>query len=228
MTATKDSIKLLIVDDHKIFRDGLKLLLGQFSFIDQIEEASDGRDFLNILEAGLPDIVLMDINMPVMGGIEATKEALQRYPGLKIIVLTTFHDEDYVEQMMMAGVEGYMLKRSTPEEFEEALLKVREGGNYFSDEILRTVSRNLQRIRTEAGRAASLPEFTAREKEVLELICQGFNNDQIAEKIHISSKTVEKHKSNLFQKTDSGNTVNLIIYAFRNELVDLHSNDEPA
>jgi DNA-binding NarL/FixJ family response regulator len=224
----EEPIKLLIVDDHKIFRDGLKLLLGQFHFIGEIEEASDGKDFLDTLESGLPDLVLMDINMPVMGGIEATKEALKRYPELKIIVLTTFHDEDYVEQMMMAGVEGYMLKRSTPEEFEEALLKVRNGGNYFSDEILRTVSRNLQRLRNEAGRMASLPEFTRREQEVLELICQGYNNDQIADKIHISSKTVEKHKSNLFQKTNSGNTVNLIIYAFKNELVDLHSNDDLA
>jgi DNA-binding NarL/FixJ family response regulator len=121
-----------------------------------------------------------------------------------------------------------MLKRSTPEEFEEALMKVHSGGNYFSDEILRTVSRNLQRIRIEAERISSLPEFTRREREVLELICQGFNNEQIAEKIHISSKTVEKHKSNLFQKTHSGNTVNLIIYAFKNELVDLHSNDDQA
>jgi DNA-binding NarL/FixJ family response regulator len=224
----EEPIKLLIVDDHKIFRDGLKLLLGQFPFIGEIEEASDGKDFLDTLESGLPDLVLMDINMPVMGGIEATREALQRYPELKIIVLTTFHDEDYVEQMMMAGVEGYMLKRSTPEEFEEALLKVRNGGNYFSDEILRTVSRNLQRLRNEAGRMASLPEFTPREQEVLELICKGYNNDQIADKIHISSKTVEKHKSNLFQKTNSGNTVNLIIYAFKNELVDLHSNEDQA
>lgn len=218
----EEPIKLLIVDDHKIFRDGLKLLLAQFPFIGEIEEASDGKEFLESLEHRIPDLVLMDINMPVLGGIEATREALKRYPELKIIVLTTFHDEDYVEQMMMAGVEGYMLKRSTSEEFEEALLKVKNGGNYFSDEIIRTVSRNLQRLRNEAGRISSLPEFTPREREVLELICQGFNNDQIADKIHISSKTVEKHKSNLFQKTHSGNTVNLIIYAFKNELVDLH------
>jgi len=221
-----DSLRLLIVDDHKIFRDGLKLLLAQFPFVGALEEASNGREFLDQLETSLPDIVLMDINMPVMGGIEATKEALKRYPELKIIVLTTFHDEDYVEQMMMAGVEGYMLKRSTPEEFEEALLKVDQGGNYFSDEIIRTVSRNLQRIRNEAERISTLPSFTRREQEVLELICQGFNNDQIADLIHVSSKTIEKHKSNLFQKTNSSNTVNLIIYAFKNELVDLHSADD--
>lgn len=220
-----DTISLLIVDDHKIFRDGLKLLLAEFPFVGEVSEASNGREFLDMLEEEIPDIVLMDINMPVMGGIQATREALEMYPGLKIIVLTTFHDEDYVEQMMMAGVEGYMLKRSTPEDFEEALLKVSGGGSYFSDEIIRTVTRNLQRLRSEAARISSRPAFTRREREVLELLCQGYNNDQIAEKIHVSAKTVEKHKSHLFQKTDTNNTVNLIIYAFRNELVEVHPED---
>jgi DNA-binding NarL/FixJ family response regulator len=211
------------VDDHKIFRDGLKLLLDHFSFVGEVTEAANGKEFLEMLEKKMPDIVLMDINMPVMGGIEATRTALEKYPGLKVIVLTTFHDEDYVEQMMMVGVEGYMLKRSNPEEFEAALLRVYNGGNYFSDEIVQTVARNLQKLRDEAARKSSMPSFTRREKEVLDLICQGFNNEQIAEMMHVSSKTIEKHKSNLFQKTDTNNTVNLIIYAFKNELVDVHS-----
>jgi len=214
-------IDLMIVDDHKIFRDGLKLLLSHFPFVGEVYEASDGREFLDLLNQVRPDIVLMDINMPVMGGIEATGEALERYPDLKIIVLTTFHDEDYVEQMMIYGVEGYMLKRSTPEEFENALLRVYSGGSYFSDEIVKTVAKNLQRIREDADRKSSLPELTPREKEILDLLCQGFNNEQIAETVYLSVKTVEKHKSNLFQKTGTGNTVNLIIYAFKNGLVSI-------
>ena len=219
----EEKINLLIVDDHKIFRDGLKLLLAHFPFVGEVQEASNGMEFLEILKEYIPDIVLMDINMPVMGGVEATREALEEYPGLKVIVLTTFHDEDYVEQMMMVGVEGYMLKRSNPEEFESALLKVQGGGNYFSDEIVKTVARNLHKLRDEAARRSSMPSFTRREKEILDLICKGFNNEQIADMIHVSSKTVEKHKSNLFQKTDTNNTVNLIIYAFKNELVNIHS-----
>ncbi|MFN2379038.1 MAG: response regulator [Bacteroidales bacterium] len=213
-------MNLMIVDDHKIFRDGLKLLLSHFPFVDTIWEAADGHEFLRKLETVKPDIVMMDINMPVMGGIEATIEALDRYPDLRIIVLTTFHDEDYVEQMMLAGVEGYMLKRSTPEEFERALIKVHNGGNYFSDEIIQVVMTNLNRMRSENDRKSGLPLLTAREKEVLELICEGFNNEQIAELLHLSPKTVEKYKSSLFQKTDNNNTVNLIIYAFRHKLVD--------
>ncbi|MFW5645576.1 MAG: response regulator [Bacteroidota bacterium] len=214
-------IDLLVVDDHKIFRDGLKLLLSHFNFVGEIFEASNGKEFLDLLDRHDPDIVLMDINMPVMGGIEATREALDRYPDLKVIVLTTFHDEDYVEQMMIMGVEGYMLKRSTPDEFEAALKRVQMGGNYFSDEIVKTVAKNLQRIRNEAEKKSSLPSFTQREREVLDLICQGYNNEQIADLIHVSSKTVEKHKSNLFQKTDTNNTVNLIIYAFKNGLAEV-------
>lgn len=218
MEMNKDRIDLLIVDDHKIFRDGLKLLLSHFHFVGDVYEASDGREFLDMLTRISPDIVLMDINMPVMGGIEATREAIEKYPDLKIIVLTTFHDEDYVEQMMIYGVEGYMLKRSTPEEFEEALRRVHGGGNYFSDEIVQTVAKNLQRIREEAERKSSRPELTRREEEILELICQGYSNEQIAEMVYLSVKTIEKHKSSLFQKTDTSNTVNLIIYAFRNGL----------
>ena len=211
----------MIVDDHKIFRDGLKILLSHFPFVGDVYEASNGVEFLDLMKGVYPDIVLMDINMPVMGGIEATRLALEKYSDLKIIVLTTFHNEDYVEQMMLAGVEGYMLKRSSPEEFETALTRVFEGGNYFSDEIVRTVAQNLNKIREESSRKASLSEFTEREQEVLELICKGLNNEQIGELIHISPKTIEKHKTNLFQKTDTNNTVNLIIHAFRNGLVKI-------
>lgn len=222
----ENKLTLLIVDDHKIFRDGLKLLLSHFSFIGDMYEASNGVEFLDMLEELEPDIVLMDINMPVMGGIEATNRALAKHPGLKIIVLTTFHDDHYVEQMMIAGVEGYMLKRSTPEEFESAIRKVYSGGNYFSDEIVRTVVRKLNRIREEAMVRTSLPVLTEREQEILGLLCQGFNNEKIGEMIHISPKTIEKHKSSLFQKTDTSNTVNLIIYAFKNGLVKIGENDQ--
>lgn len=219
-------LTLLIVDDHKIFRDGLKLLLSHFPFVGDVHEASNGIEFLDMLEYLDPDIVLMDINMPVMGGIEATGKALENHPDLKIIVLTTFHDEHYVEQMLMAGVEGYMLKRSTPEEFETAMMRVYSGGNYFSDEIVRTVVRKLNRVREETQVRSSLPSLTEREQEILELLCQGLNNEKISERIHISPRTIEKHKSGLFQKTDTGNTVNLIIYAFKNGLVKIDDTDQ--
>lgn len=217
----KNKLTLLIVDDHKIFRDGLKLLLSHFSFIKKVHEASNGQEFLEMLEEITPDLVMMDINMPVMGGIEATQKAMEKFPDLKVIVLTTFHDEHFIEQMMIAGVEGYMLKRSTPEEFETAMTRVSAGGNYFSDEIIRTVVDKLSRMREENLARSSQPVFTDREMEVLRLLCRGLNNDQISEIIHISPKTIEKHKSSLFQKTDTSNTINLILYAFRTGLVSM-------
>jgi DNA-binding NarL/FixJ family response regulator len=217
----KDKIRLLIVDDHKIFRDGLKLLLSHFHFISEVHEASNGIEFLEMTGKINPDIVFMDINMPVLGGIEATRKALSMYPDLKIIVLTTFHDDHYVEEMVLAGVEGYMLKRSTPEEFEKALKRVSSGGNYFSDEIISTVIKKLNSIREESLGRQDLPVLTGREREILELLCRGFNNEKISELLHISPKTIEKYKSSLFLKSDTSNTVNLIIYAFRNGIVQI-------
>ena len=214
-------ISVVIVDDHKIFRDGLMLLLNQFNFVEVVGEASNGEEFLEILENKIPDIVMMDINMPKMNGIEATKIAIKKYSTLKIIVLTTFFEEDYVEQMLLAGVEGYMLKRSDLDDFEKAIKKVHSGGCYFSHEIIEIITRNLSKYREQNNLKCVLPQFTSREQEILELVCKGFNNEQIAKAIFLSPKTIEKHKSSLFQKTGTLNTVNLVIYAFKNQLVSI-------
>ncbi|WP_321373727.1 response regulator transcription factor [uncultured Draconibacterium sp.] len=211
----------IIVDDHKIFRDGLIMLLSNFDFVSVVGQASNGEEFLELLESVTPEIVLMDINMPKMNGIEATKHALNKYPEIKIIALTSFADDEYIEQMISAGVEGYMLKRSDIEDFEKAIKKVAAGGSYFSSEIIKVISRNLYKAKERKSGEKMLSNFTSREKEILSLICKGLNNEQIAELIHLSPKTVEKHKSNLFQKTETFNTVNLVIYAFKNQLIDL-------
>ena len=211
--------KIIIVDDHKIFRDGLLLLLKNFDFVSVIGEASNGEEFLNLIKNEVPDIVFMDINMPIMNGIEASKIALQKYPELKIVALTSFADDEYIEQMISSGVEGYMLKRSDIDDFEKAIKRVAEGGSYFSDEIIKVITRNLVQSKGRKKVISKLPVFTSREMEILELICKGLNNEQIAEIIFLSPKTIEKHKSSLFQKTETFNTVNLVIYAFKNQLV---------
>lgn len=216
-----ENTNIIIVDDHKIFRDGLILLLSNFDFVSVVGEAANGEEFLELIDNVKPDIVLMDINMPKMNGIEATKLALQKYPELKVIALTSFADDEYIEQMISAGVEGYMLKRSNIEDFEKAIKKVADGGSYFSAEIIKVISRNLYKEKERKSGEQLLDKFTPREKEILNLICKGLNNEQIAELIHLSPKTVEKHKSNLFQKTETFNTVNLVIYAFKNQLISL-------
>lgn len=212
---------IIIVDDHKIFRDGLMMLLDNFDFVSVVGQAANGEEFLELVEDVTPDIVLMDINMPKMNGIEATKLALEKYPEIKVIALTSFADDEYIEQMISAGVEGYMLKRSDIEDFEKAIKKVAEGGSYFSAEIIKVISRNLYKDKERRASEQILSEFTSREKEILNLICKGLNNEQIAELIHLSPKTIEKHKSNLFHKTETFNTVNLVIYAFKNQLISL-------
>ena len=216
-----ENTNIIIVDDHKIFRDGLIMLLNNFDFVTVAGEAANGEEFLELIENVEPDIVLMDINMPKMNGIEATKQALKKYPELKVIALTSFADDEYIEQMISAGVEGYMLKRSDIEDFEKAIKKVADGGSYFSAEIIKVISRNLYKAKEQKSGEQLLAQFTSREKEILNLICKGLNNEQIAELIHLSPKTVEKHKSNLFQKTETFNTVNLVIYAFKNQLISL-------
>ncbi|WP_421919313.1 response regulator transcription factor [Marinifilum sp.] len=215
-----DKIKIILVDDHKIFRDGFRMLLQSFKFVEIIAEASNGSEFLSLLKDHMVDIVFMDINMPKIDGVEASQKALEINPNLKIIALTTFLDNDYLEKMLMAGVEGYMLKSAEIEEFEKAIVKVYEGGNYFSDEIVSLLSDKLYLLRKKKKQRAELPEFTEREKEVLELICKGFGNKQIAEATFLSTKTIEKHKSSLFQKTGTYNTVNLVIYAFKHQIVN--------
>jgi DNA-binding NarL/FixJ family response regulator len=212
---------IIIVDDHKIFRDGLIMLLNNFDFVSVVGQASNGEEFLELIDEVVPDIVLMDINMPKMNGIEATKQAIKKYPEIKIIALTSFADDEYIEQMISAGVEGYMLKRSDIEDFEKAIKKVAKGGSYFSSEIIKVISRNLYKDKERKSKEQILTKLTSREKQILNLICKGLNNEQIAESIYLSPKTVEKHKSNLFQKTETFNTVNLVIYAFKNQLISL-------
>ena len=216
-----NTINILIVDDHKIFRNGLKTLLLSFPYVKIIGEASNGKEFTEILYNSNKkiDIVFMDINMPLINGVEATRSALKIDNKLKIIALTAFIDEDYLEQMLLAGVEGYMLKSSEIEDFENAILKINSGGNYFSSEIINLLSDKLNTIRKKI-KTKEIPNFTDREKMVLNLICEGLSNKQIAESMYISEKTVEKHKSNLFQKTETNNTVNLVIYAFKNQLIE--------
>lgn len=215
----RGKIRIIIVDDHKIFRDGLMLMLDNFEFVDVVGQAENGVEFLDLIAEKQADIVLMDINMPKLNGIEASKIALKQYPDLKIIALTSFADDEYIEQMISAGVEGYMLKRADIDDFEKAIKRVSEGGSYFSDEIIKVMTRSLYQTKEQKKSVAEKPDFTKREMEVLQLICDGLNNEQIAAKIFLSPKTIEKHKSSLFQKTGTYNTVNLVIYAFKNKLM---------
>lgn len=213
--------KVFIVDDHEIFRIGLKLLLNKIDDVEVIAEASNGKEFLELINKVEVDIVLMDISMPIIDGIEATEKVLEKYPKLKIIALTTFGETEYFDRMIYAGVEGFMLKNSGPEDFKNAINKVANGGNFFSEEVLAKITRRVINEKIRETKKEKFPELSKREYEVLELICRGFSNEKIGENLYISSRTVERHKTNLINKTGTRNTLNLVIYAFKNKLVEL-------
>lgn len=213
--------KVFIVDDHEIFRVGLKLLLNKIDCVEVVAEASNGKEFLELIDKVGVDIVFMDISMPVLDGIQATEQVLEKHPDLKIIALTTFGETEYFDKMIYAGVEGFMLKNSGPEDFKRAIEKVANGGNFFSEEMLAKITRKVANEKIREINKIKLPKLSNREYEVLELICRGFSNKKIGESLYISSRTVERHKTNLIIKTGTRNTLNLVIYAFKNKFVEL-------
>lgn len=211
--------ELIIVDDHLIFRQGLKSLITSENIASVIGEASNGKEFLQLLSNLRPDLVLMDIDMPHMNGMEATQKALELIPDLKIIAFTMFGDEDYYYKMIDLGVKGFILKSSGINELEKAIKEVLMGESYFSNEVLRKIISNLGRKNTsKTNENASL---TTRELEVLQQICLGLNNEEIAKKLFISPKTIKSHRSNLLEKTGCKNTPALILLAIKNKWVEL-------
>jgi len=209
-------IKITIVDDHALFRNGLKILLNAHPEMKVISEASNGKEFLEIIKTELPDIVLMDISMPVMNGIEASEIATQSYPEIKIIALSMFGEEEYYYKMINAGAKGFLLKNSEINEVTEAILQVQKGNSFFSQELLYNV---IKSFKTQKEAELETANLSKRELQVLEEICKGLSNQEIADNLFISKRTVDKHRANLLSKTSSKNTANLIMYAIKNKLV---------
>lgn len=218
----KDSkkLKLYIVDDHKLFREGLKLLLSTQDFVHHIYEASNGREFIENLSFVDCDVVLMDIEMPEMNGVEATEKALRMRPDLKIIVLSMYGDEQYYYKMVDAGVKGFVLKNSGIEKVIEAIRKVAAGENYFSEELLMNILNNMRDVGKSELEAPD-NEISEREMEILYHVCLGLSNQEIADKLFISKRTVDKHRANLLSKTGCRNTAALVMYAIKNKMIDI-------
>ena len=209
--------RLLIVDDHKMFRSGLRFILSDIPEIEIIGEAANGLELLEILKDNVVDIILMDINMPKMNGIEATSEALKIDPKLKIIVLSMHGEEAYYDQMIAAGVKGFLLKNSDVDELKLALHAIINGGTYFSQELLVSI---LDKKKSKALQN-DLVKFTQREMQVLKLICEGFSNVDIAKKLFISQRTVDRHRANLLSKTSCHNSISLVMYAIKNKIIEI-------
>jgi DNA-binding NarL/FixJ family response regulator len=206
-------IRLFLVDDHQLFRNGLKFILNERKDMEVTGEASNGKEFLNLLDFVKPDVVLMDIGMPVMDGVEASKQALEKYRDLKILVLSMYDESEYYNSMIELGVKGFVLKDMDNEELYEAIIKIDAGGTHFSQELLLSI------IKTKTPENKII--LTRREKEVLDLICKGYSNQQISDKLIISQRTVERHRANLLTKTESRNSISLVVFAIKNRLITI-------
>jgi DNA-binding NarL/FixJ family response regulator len=212
-----DKIRIALADDHQLFRNGLKILLGAYGEFEVVTEASNGAELLKILETCPADIVLMDISMPEMDGAEATSKLTRQAPATSVIALSMYGEEEYYYRMVDAGAKGFILKDSDISEVHDAIIAVHRGGNYFSQELLYHVIRRIKN-REQEEKSSSLSK---REKEILFKICEGLSNHEIAAALFISKRTVDKHRANLLAKTGSKNTASLILYAIKNRLIEV-------
>lgn len=204
-------IKIAVVDDHHIFREGLRLVLQQINDLEIVYDTHSGKDFLSYIQKHPVDVAIVDILMPEITGIELTQKLIKLKPELKIIALTMFSDLEHYSQMMMAGASGFLVKSASKEELHQAINIVYEGGNYFSQEILKKLA--TQSVYKQKSIQKS--QLTPREKEILKLLCSGKTTSEISEQLFISYKTVETHRTNIFKKAGVHNIAELIIWAIK-------------
>lgn len=210
-------IKMFIVDDHRMFRESIRKMLTIERIADVVAEASNGKEFLDLLKTNIPDLVLMDIAMPEMDGIEATRKAIEMHPDLKVLALSSFGDEKYYFHMIEAGVKGFVLKNASMAELENAIKEVAAGGSWFSSELLQKIIVSI----SSKPKKEAVVELSDRESEILKLICESLTNEQIAEKINLSYDTIKWHRANILSKTGCSNTAGLVIFAIKSGIVQV-------
>jgi Response regulator containing a CheY-like receiver domain and an HTH DNA-binding domain len=210
--------KVWLVDDHQLFRAGFRTLLSHLDNIVVEHEFSNGSDFFDLLMVSQPDLVFLDIAMPQMDGNEAAMKALAMFPNLKIIVLSMFGDQEYYSRLVEIGVKGYLLKSADFKEVEMAIDSVLGGEYYF---FLRRCCSKLCYTTVWGRNWQQSNELSEREKEILLEICNGLSNQEVAEKLFISKRTVEKHRANLMLKTGCSNTASLVVFAVKNNFLHL-------
>jgi DNA-binding NarL/FixJ family response regulator len=216
-----DKKRIIIVDDQDLFREGLIVLLKKSKFIEVIAEARNGKEFLDIASQHNPDAVIMDIDMPVMDGIEASRQALAINPNLKILAISMFWDEAQFFKIVNIGAKGFMLKSSVPEDLEKAILEITQNRNFFSDEV-----RNQLLIMINGQTQNNLnnnkvsESLTKQEVEILRLIVTGLSKEQIAKKLNIKINIVNLSHENIIIKTSCNNSASLVMFAIKNKLVE--------
>lgn len=215
------TIRIVIADDHEIFREGFKLLLRNQDKIQLVGEADNGRDLLSLIEIENPDIVITDIKMPQMDGIEVCREVGKLFPQTHVIALSMFNDDHLIIDMLKAGAKGYLLKNTNKDELLLAVKTVHEGKTYYSAATSHKLAKLIGSSSYNPLRQSKLPQFTSREKEIIQLICEQFTSKEIGSRLNISVRTVESHREKIQEKMEAKNAIGIVIYAIRNRMFEM-------
>ncbi|MBP6432857.1 MAG: response regulator transcription factor [Ferruginibacter sp.] len=218
------AITISLVDDQQLFRSGLAALIKSISEFELIAEAENGKDFITQLESGTPapDIALIDMHMPEMNGVELNGVLQKKYPLIKVIVLSVYDQERFIGKMVEAGVCGYLTKNCEIDELKLAVHSTYKSGFYFNQTTVDAMRKAAQFKNADIKNINNIAiELTEREKEILTLLCKEFTNNEIAEQLFISARTVEGHRNHLLQKTGCKNTAGLVIFAIKNSLYSI-------
>jgi len=212
-------IRVLVADDHGIVRKGLRFVLERQEDLEVIGEACDGRDAVRICEESSPDVVVMDIAMPQLNGLDAAAQISRHNPDTKIIILSMHADEDYLLRALNAGVKAYLLKDSAELDLVRAVRAVSQGNSFFSPAIAQLLAEDYTRQLQQRGLQDSYELLTEREKEVLQLLAEGKSNKEVATVLNVSPYTVETHRTHVMQKLDLHNTAEIVLYAVRKKII---------
>lgn len=221
------TIKIAIADDHQLFLEGLKFIISSFSNVEVVIEANNGQELLKSLADRPVDVVLMDLDMPILDGIETTKEVKMKYPELKIILLTMHNSPNLITNMMQLGANGYLVKDEKPQILYEAIQSVVNKDYFFNEYVFKALleenKEHYKNKKVQLKKSSQETSFSNRELEILQLICLEYTGQEIAKKLYLSPKTVEGHRQKLLRKTGSKNTAGLVIFAIKNNLVEVNS-----
>lgn len=212
-------VRILIADDHGIVRKGLRLQLEQHEEFEVVGEAADGREACQLADELKPDVVIMDVGMPNLNGIEATAQIVKRQPRLGVVILSMHSDETYLVRALKAGAKGYLLKDNADSDLHRAVQAVSQGKPFFSPAIAKTLLDDYMRQLQQRGLVDSYDLLTEREKEVLQLLAEGKSNKEVATVLNLSPYTIETHRNNIMQKLDLHSTVDLVLFAVRKKII---------
>jgi len=213
-------IKIAIADDYKIYRDGLKVGLSADDNMEIIAEADNGEDLMKVLETNSPDVILMDLKMPIMDGMEATKHVRKKYPDIKVLVVSMYEDDKFIIHLMENGANGYLLKNAEPDEIKKAIYAVHENGYYFNDVVNKALLKKLVLKNNLKPSFNQNIDLTEREQEVLKMICEEKTAAEIAKEIFLSPRSVEGIRQRLIEKIGVRNTAGLVMFAVKNGIAD--------